>query len=526
MVKKKSSIEIKLSRVIPVRKWKVLRMMTNVTHFPRLMPNVKKCEVIERFKGGTITAWHIEIDQIPLKWKQRDKFDFKNFAMSFKAIEGDLESFEGKWKLEDHPDGGTQVHLHVKASIGIPMLDQVIGHVVGSKIEKNFDMILSAMNETLIMRRYKNIADRKVSDIRGFAVIGHPYNFQHLVRYFRHFKPDFKTPSQEFLLKLFELTPSYRSFDIKNFKAKSGKTVSGYFIMCPIIPDMVLLNPDRVVEKVIEACRVAEQLGVGIATLGGFTSIAGERYNRSLTSIIHVPLTTGNTFTVAMVLQGLERAAKLMELDLEKAKITIIGGTGDIGGACARILCDTVKEITITSRSEKNLMEAERVLSYIGKAKIRSNRNNNEAIRGADIVLAAASTSNSIIDFNNFKSGAIICDVGYPKNISYTMCKRNDILIFSGGICEIPSEFDLGFDVGLPVKKVLYGCFAEAVLLDLEERYENFSWGKGNITKEKIDYINAVAKKHGFDLAPFFWGNRVVSEDDIRRIRANVKATV
>jgi len=214
-----------------------------------------------------------------------------------------------------------------------------------------------------------------------------------------------------------------------------------------------------------------------------------------------------------------------MGLDLSQSKVTIIGGTGDIGGACALALSEHVKEITITSRSEKNLMEAERLLVYRSKAKIKTNRDNNDAIEGADIVLAAASTSASIIDFNRFKSGAIICDVGYPKNISYTECKRKDILIFSGGVAALPSDFNLGFDLGLPNIRVLYGCFAEAILLDLEERYENFSWGKGNITKEKVDFILQVGRKHGFGLAPFFWGNKLVTEKEIDQIRQQTNHT-
>lgn len=282
---------------------------------------------------------------------------------------------------------------------------------------------------------------------------------------------------------------------------------------------MLQLDIQRVLEKVIEACKLAEKFGAGIATLGGFTSIAGEKYGKSLTPYVNIPVTTGNTFTVALTVKGICKAAELMGIDLNQAKLTVIGGTGDIGGACAGFLANRVREITITSRSEKNLMEAERILSYKGKAKISTSRDNNEAIQGADIVLAAASTSASIIDFNRFKPGAVVCDVGYPKNISYTQCKRDDIFIFSGGIASLPSEFEMGFDMGLPSNRVLYGCFAEAILLDLEERYENFSWGRGTITREKVDYILQAAEKHGFGLAPFFWGNRQLSESDLENIR-------
>ncbi len=517
-------IKVNVHRLLGAKKWKILRLITRVKEFPQYMPNVKQCSTIEKGKKYAITSWNVDVDGIPLQWKERDEFDFEHFTISFKAIEGDLERFDGEWQLKDHPSGGTEVFIQVIAKIGIPLLEKVIGGVIAEKLRKNFDMMLSAIDEKLTTQRYKNIADRRVSDIRGFAVIGHPYNLNHLIRYFKYFKPELKLPSEGFLLKLFEMTPSYRSYDIKNFKSITGKTTNGYFIMCPIIPDMLAIKPEKVVEKVGQACRVAEELGVGIVSLGGFTSIAGEKYGKILTGFANVPLTTGNTLTVAMVLEGVYQACKLMEIDLAKAKVTIIGGAGDIGGSCAKILASKVEEITITGRSEKNLMEAERILGYSGKARIKTSRDNNQAVRNADVLIAAASVSSSIIDFGNFKPGAVICDVGYPKNISYTMCHRDDIFIFSGGLVKLPTEFDLGFDIGLPSNRILYGCFAEAIVLDLEERYENFSWGKGAITADRVALILEMCKKHGFELAPFFWGIRQIGDQAIEKIKKNARS--
>jgi len=519
-------ISVKLSRVFRAKKWKVLRLITRVQHFPQYMPNVKQVIVLEKTSTTAVTCWNVEVDQIPLSWKEKDEFDFANFTIRFKAIEGDLEQFEGAWILKDYSDGGTEVRIEIKAKMGIPLVSEFMGKVVAENLRKNFELMLDGMDEMLTTQRYKNIRDRKISDIKGFAVIGHPYNFQHLVRYFKFFKPDLKLPSEQFLTKLFELTPSYKSFDIKDFRSRTGKTVDGYFVMCPIIPDMLKLSPDRVLEKVIQACRVSEKLGVGVVVLGGFTSIAGEQYGKSLTGKVNIPMTTGNTLTVSLVLDGIYKAAKCMGTDLSRARVTIIGGTGDIGGAVAKMLSKEVRELTITSRSEKNLMDMERILSYHGTAAIKTSRDNNEAIQGADIILAAASVSGSIIDFNRFKSGAIICDVGYPKNISYTKCNRKDIFIFSGGIASLPSDFNVGFDIGMPSPRVLYGCFAEAVLLALEDRYENFSWGKGNISREKVGFVKEIALKHGFELAPFFWGNRLMKEEDIKEIKKNAKTSM
>lgn len=509
---------VSTSRVLPAKRWQVLRLLTRVQEFPRFMPNVKECRVLSHSRAKVVTDWKVEMGRIPISWKEEETFDFHHFTIHFKAVDGDLETFEGEWHLTEHASGGTEVRVAARVCLGIPILETIIGGVVADRVKKNFDAMLQAFDGILTERRYQKIGDRRINDVRGFGIIGHPYNLNHLIKYFQSFKPDMKPPSEEFLAKIFDLVPSYVSYDVKEFRGSGGKTTRGAFIACNIIPDLLDKDMAKGVQKVVESCKVAERLGLGIVALGGFTSIAGEKYGEEFRKLIHIPVTTGNTLTAALAMEGVLKAARLRELNLSTAKVTVIGGAGDIGSACARALADKVSEIVITSRHVENLEQMRKVLAA-GKAKFHGLHDNNEAVRDADIVIAAASVSHSILDIANFKSGAIVCDIGYPKNISYRECERQDILIFSGGICSLPQKFNAGFDIGLPSSNVLYGCFSEAIVLALEERYENFSWGKGNITQSKMAEILALARKHGFELAPFLWGHRLVTEEEVRAIK-------
>ncbi len=515
-------ILVKIQRFIPTKRWRVLRMISKVSDFPRFMPNVKKAEVIERTENGVLSEWQVDMDGLPIHWKQKDVFDFSNFTICFESLVGDLEEFKGQWKLEKR-DQGTQVTLEVSARLGIPIIERVVADILQEKLTKNFQLILDGMENRFITERYNDMGLRGANKPTGFVVMGHPYNFNHLIRYFKFFKPDLTSVTKDFVLKLFELTPSYHSYDIPNFRSKTGKTTQGYFVLCPIIPDMLTVSPERVLQKVAEGCRIGERLGAGIVALGGFTSIVGERYHDELRKMVKIPLTTGNTFTAAMALDGVKKAAELMGIEMGKATVTVIGGTGDIGGACAHSLAKDVKEIILTGRNKDNLNKAKEAMKRISKAKISVSTDNNESAKKADIVIAAASSSQSLVDLKCFKPGSIICDVAYPKNTSYMTAYRNDIFAFAGGMCEAPSSFDLGFDIGLPSKNVLYGCFAEAMILSLEERYENYSHGKGRITQENMQEIRSMGAKHGFRVAPFYWGDRLMREEDIMAIRKNVR---
>ena len=73
--------------------------------------------------------------------------------------------------------------------------------------------------------------------------------------------------------------------------------------------------------------------------------------------------------------------------------------------------------------------------------------------------------------------------------------------------------------MGLPSPDVCYGCSCEAIILALERRFENFSFGRWNISIEKMEEIQTIALKHGFELAPFFWADKAMDRDTIDEIK-------
>lgn len=513
---------IRASRILSAKRWQVFRMLLRTEEYPLFLPLIKECRLIERTPRSARTHWEVDLENIPFVWEEEATFDFRDFLIRFRAVAGDLEKFEGTWKLSGLASGDTEIVFEATIKLGIPAFEAVAGGIIAEKVRRYFDALLEAFEEELARKRYQRAGDRSAKRLSGFGVIGHPYNLQHLVSFFETHEHGRAIPSREFLAKLFELAPSFEADRIKEFRDSNGKTVNGSFIICNFIPDMLDVDIAKVVGKVVDACKLAERRGFGIVALGGFTSIAGERYGDDFLKKVRIPVTTGNTFTAALALEQVRNAAQLMELDLPKANVTILGGAGDIGSACARGLADKVRQITVTSRTGKSFRWIKQAIAASGKAKVRTSLDNRAAVRDADIIIAAASAHQSIIDVRDLRPGAIVCDIGYPKNISYSENDRRDILVFSGGICETPCEFRSAFDHGLPHGKILYGCFAEAIVLALEERFERFSWGKGNITKEKMAEMLSMATQHGFRPAPFFRGHHPVSDDEIRAMAVKV----
>jgi len=514
-LKKTKTHCISIHGSLPGDRRNVLALLSRIEDFPAYVPNIRESRIIKQNASEVLSEWLVETDGLPIRWRQKTTFDARNFSINFEAVAGDLEKFEGMWELKKGEGNSTEVNIIVRLRLGIPVPEQMVSDELEFRIKKIFKTILEALEEKLVEARYARKDGKLNPGLNSFVVMGHPYNFHHLMKFFQVYKPDVYSMTPEFLMKIFELAPAYRVATIDEFRSKTGKKVKGYFVMCPLIPDMAMLTPEVVLPKVIDGCRVGERLGAGILALGGFTSVVGERYFQQLRNKVRIPITTGNAFTVAMVLAGVRKACDLMGKNLKKSKVVIIGGTGDIGSACARSLAFEAKDIVLTGRTRTTLEMAQGLLASLKGAKIHITTENNDAVREADIIVAAASAAQPVVDTNMIKPGTIVCDVGYPKNISHTSKHRSDIFVFSGGLSTVPTPFDMGFDLGLPNPNIIYGCFAESIILCMEERYENFSEGKGKLTPEKVEWIAQAGKKHGFELAPFYWGNELIDEERI-----------
>ncbi|MFP4057391.1 MAG: shikimate dehydrogenase [Candidatus Brocadiia bacterium] len=352
-----------------------------------------------------------------------------------------------------------------------------------------------------------------------FALITHPYDLAHLRRILDYHEPGAKLPPDALLMRVFEWTPAFKLGEWHGVRSATGAAVDGYNIGCPVMPRMPTLGPRAVFAKVRDACRLAGELGADIAALGGFTSIYGENGHGSAIDEAPIAVTTGNTLTAAMAVRGIARAAETVGVDLAAATVAIVGATGDIGTGCARALAPRVGTLVLAARSRPKLERLARSLGDRARRRLRITRDNRDAVAAAHVVLCVASAAAPIVEPGDLRPGAIVCDVGYPKNVAARTAARDDVFVFDGGLVATPTPIDFGFDNGLPHAGVLYGCFAECVVLALAGRFESFSRGKGRITPEKMDEMAALADEHGFRLAPFYSGGRLVADEELAALR-------
>ncbi|RDV82562.1 NAD(P)H-binding protein [Ammonifex thiophilus] len=346
-----------------------------------------------------------------------------------------------------------------------------------------------------------------------FAFVIHPLDVSDVARKFPfvRFLPD------RWVERMLLLLPPVKVSHITGVRSPYAEA-EGWFVSCPLTARQIMsLPPEYVLEKIVQAGKLAEKLGAKILGLGAFTKVVGDA-GVTVARRLNIPVTTGNSYTVATAVEATKEAARLMGYQLEEAAVAVIGATGAIGSVCAELLAREAQDLTLVGRNLERLRNlAERIRHRTGLA-VKITDDLKGALRRADVVLTVTSAVEAIIEPEDLKPGAVVCDVARPRDVSRRVAvERPDVLVIEGGVVEVPGEVNFNFNFGFP-PRMAYACMAETMILALEGRYESYTLGR-DLTVEQVEEIARLAHKHGFKLAGFRSFERALTPEDIERVR-------
>ncbi len=310
---------------------------------------------------------------------------------------------------------------------------------------------------------------------------------------------------------------------ITGIKSLTGAEAQGYFIGCPLTPQQLLSDdPELAYRKIVAAGKIAEELGAQILGLGAYTSIAGDA-GVTVAERLDIGVTTGNSYTCATAIEAALQAAGLLGYRLEECSAAVLGATGSIGRACSKLLVGKVANLVLAARRRERLEELARELRASGEVSVECVTDVNTALQTAQIVIAVTSAVEAVVMPEALRAGAVVCDVARPRDVSRRVAQeRQDVLIIEGGAVQVPGTVDFGFDFGFP-SGLAYACMAETMLLALEGRCEDYSLGR-DLKLDQIRETSALAQKHGFKLAGFRSFERMVTDEQIARVRQAAEA--
>ena len=286
----------------------------------------------------------------------------------------------------------------------------------------------------------------------------------------------------------------------------TGAMARGLYIDSFIPPDRLqAAYVHENIARVRGAAACAIKAGARIVSLGGFSSILIEGNFDQLPERHDTAFTTGNTLTVDFIVQGIKKMCALHGRNLRRSALLIVGATGDVGSGCARCLAPSVRRVLLNARNVERLRRLGAELQAQG-IQVEVATDLQQFSAAADIVICAASLASPSLLLHHISPDAIVCDAGYPKNLSPT-AEVPGAKVFFGGLGQITGGMRFAPDFrGIlnrhPFPDVVHGCLLEGMALALERRFEPFSRGRGAITPARVEEMEAIAARHGIYLAP------------------------
>jgi predicted amino acid dehydrogenase len=357
-------------------------------------------------------------------------------------------------------------------------------------------------------------------DIARFAFVIHPLTVNHIFNHpiLQHLR---FAPHRLVERLMANLPPLYLSRMTGIRSEATGKEVEGYLITLGATPrEFMRRKPGFTYRRLIVASRMAQRMRAKIMGLGAFTKVVGDA-GITVGQKADIAITSGNSLTVAATLEAAKQAViKMGAKDLTKGRAMVIGATGSIGAVCSRLLAQAIYDVVLVAPRPERLIALKKTIeAETPDARVIIATDASPYLHDVDLVVTTTTAiGEKVIDVLKLKPGCVVCDVARPPDVKEEDARlRPDVLVIESGEVLLPGEPDFGFNIGLP-PGVAYACLAEAALLAMEDRYENFTLGR-NIEMERVKEIYRLFKKHGLQLEGLRSFGRYVSDEEVARKR-------
>lgn len=337
-----------------------------------------------------------------------------------------------------------------------------------------------------------------------FAFVIHPTSLEDVLRY----EPGAAGKGLPLIEKIMEWMPAYAAVHVTGVRAPDGRETEGWFVAANYMPEPMLALPrETVYAKILDAIRIGVDLGAEIVGLGAFTGVVGDA-GVTLAERSPIPVTTGNSLTIAAGVESLVRGAREMEIPLESATAVVVGATGSIGSACVELLAPHVRHAVLVARNRTRLEKLAAALRERVSCELSVSTDVHVAVPRGDLILTATTSTQELIEPEDLRTGAVVCELSLPHDVGRRVAtERPDVLVTEGGNMRVPGnprfervrEAGRDFDLGLPPGTAL-ACMSETMVLALNERREHYTLGRG-IDLAKVREIDALARAAGFELA-------------------------
>lgn len=318
-----------------------------------------------------------------------------------------------------------------------------------------------------------------------FTFLVHPRDFQDLwavpgaalVR-------EHSASEAEFHEKMLSLPPTVIGDVRFGFSPVHGEVVG---VLC--MPWEILHLKGR--RGIVEAVEVAVGRGTPVIGLGALTSPA-TRGGASLVPLVPrgVTVTTGNAYTAAVAYRNAMEALSALS-DRSSCRVAVVGCTGSVGVATARLLDRAGLDLILIGRAEQRVHRE--LPDLAPRSRVSADRRD---VGDADVVLLLTGDPAAQLEPDMMRPGSIVLDLAHPFNIPpvrFGEFRARDVRVTQAGLVDIPG-YSSTTELRLPDRHCTLACLAETYLFAREGIREH---SVGHASVELALELEDIAGRYG-----------------------------
>lgn len=126
-------------------------VFADLADFPGYVSRAPSVRNVSMGEGNATSTWEVSFRNGVLRWVEQDTFDVVARQITFSQIEGDLESFEGFWRvvpIDDMADSaahGSRIVFWARFDLGVPGLSEFLDPVAERALQENIGELLGSL---------------------------------------------------------------------------------------------------------------------------------------------------------------------------------------------------------------------------------------------------------------------------------------------------------------------------------------------------------------------------------------------
>lgn len=256
--------------------------------------------------------------------------------------------------------------------------------------------------------------------------------------------------------------------------------------------------------RLLQAAHLAERLDARLVGVSAYSAIMGEGAEL-VSHKTDVAVTSGRNLTMAGALEAALQAFNYLRESDGLPRVMVVNANRPEAAACARYLAPRCEELILVANRPEHLspLRQEILVKYPQLAVHISNTLGSQ-MKEIDLVISTLSDLEKplgpTLDLGRCYPGTVICDLGRPPLLArQAVQQRPDLLVIHGAEFKLPGSPESDIRLGVGANSVP-AALAEAALLALEGRFEDFSLDRTPDVERWREIINLAAHHH-FELA-------------------------